>query len=152
MPLSRLRSRPQTGKPIGTTPLFPFLKDRRTIMPETPYRHLRVHNTAGATVIAFVDRELDHVAATAAGEELFNLLAAQPSPQLRLDLGDVECLTSTALDQLVGLNKRVRAAGGEMTLENLQPFVYELLEVTRLTTLFRIRDKEDNGARAQTTA
>jgi anti-anti-sigma factor len=40
---------------------------------------------------------------------------------------------------LVGLHKRMRAVGGKLTLLNVQPPVYDVLEVTRLTSLMDVQ-------------
>jgi anti-anti-sigma factor len=60
-------------------------------------------------------------------------------PRLWLDLARVRFLTSTVLGQLVGLHRRVRAAGGELTLLNVAGDVYEVFVVTRLHQLLDVR-------------
>jgi anti-anti-sigma factor len=63
-----------------------------------------------------------------------------------LDLDGVELATAGGLGKLLRLNKRLRKAGGELTLCNVAPRVYELLEVTRLTEVLDVRPKEADQA------
>jgi anti-anti-sigma factor len=73
------------------------------------------------------------------GVELSRLLQGAARPRLRLDLARVRFLTSTVLGKLVGLHKRVRAAGGELALLNVTGVVYEVFEVTRLDQFLDVR-------------
>jgi anti-anti-sigma factor len=57
---------------------------------------------------------------------------------LLLDFSNIEYLGSVELGTLINLRKRLNAAGGRLTLINLNPQVYETFEVTRLHTLFEI--------------
>ena len=66
---------------------------------------------------------------------------------LVLSTPTVESVSSVGLGKLIGLHKRVRAAGGLLTLCNVTPFVHEVLEVTRLTTLLDVlRRGQEAGA------
>lgn len=67
----------------------------------------------------------------------FARLAGQPG-DVRLDLADVEYLTSAALVELVHLCRRVKARGGRLTVVNCRPFVREVLAVTCLDRLFEV--------------
>ena len=59
--------------------------------------------------------------------------------RLILDFSDVALLSAAGLGLLVRLHQAVRAAGGSLVLRNLDPAVYELFEVTRLTALLNVR-------------
>jgi anti-anti-sigma factor len=59
--------------------------------------------------------------------------------RLVLDLGNVALVTAAGLGALVRLHKMTRAAGGSLALHNLNDEVYEVFEVTRLTSLFDVR-------------
>jgi anti-anti-sigma factor len=60
---------------------------------------------------------------------------------VRLDCGKVRSLGGTGLATLVALHKKARAKGGRLTLCNVAPLVYEVLEVTRLTRLLDARPR-----------
>jgi anti-sigma B factor antagonist len=67
------------------------------------------------------------------------------SPQMHVDLGEVEILTSVALEVLIALRSRLRAAGGQLVLRNLTPGVHEIFQVTRLDQLFDIRQGDESA-------
>src|SRR5579884_97334 len=58
---------------------------------------------------------------------------------LVLDLGNVECLGSSALGTLVTLHKKLRARGRHLTVDNLSPQVREVFTVARLDELLDLR-------------
>jgi anti-anti-sigma factor len=106
---------------------------------------LQVAAVGDTTVVTVKEKSLDESNADAAGEELFRLVDGR-GRRLHLDLGDVEHLTSTAMGKLASLQTRVRQAGGQLELHNVQPWVYELLEVTRLTQVLTVRKAEEASA------
>jgi anti-anti-sigma factor len=57
---------------------------------------------------------------------------------LLLDFTNVAHISSEGLGALVSLHKRVRIAGGRLTLFNLSPQIYEVFEVTHLHALLGI--------------
>jgi anti-anti-sigma factor len=99
----------------------------------------RVEQSNGATWVRFRERRLGGPSAEALGPKLLRLA---DRPWLRLDFAGVEFLGAAVLGALLGLRARVRAAEGELTLENLRPEVYEVFETTRLTQLFPIHRQE----------
>jgi anti-anti-sigma factor len=58
--------------------------------------------------------------------------------EVLLDLGNVECLASTALAGLVRLHGKLEEAAGHLRLGGVSPHVYELLEVTHLHRLLDV--------------
>jgi anti-sigma B factor antagonist len=71
--------------------------------------------------------------------ELAGLTDGLGERHLVLDFGEVRHIHSGELGTLIDLHKRVRAAGGRLTLTNVRPEVYEVFEVTRLTTFISVR-------------
>jgi anti-anti-sigma regulatory factor len=55
-------------------------------------------------------------------------------------------LGSTALSRLLALNRQLAATGKALVLDNLDPAVYELLHLTRLTTVLESRPQAASGA------
>ena len=66
------------------------------------------------------------------GKQLLALADPPGTRFVSLDMSNVEYLTSTVLGHLVGLNRRLLAAGGRLSLENMRPAVKEILRVTQL--------------------
>jgi anti-anti-sigma factor len=60
---------------------------------------------------------------------------------LLLDLAGVESSTASGLGKLVALHKKLQAAGVELTFCNVEPLVYEAVEVTGLNKLLDVRPK-----------
>ncbi len=70
------------------------------------------------------------------------------SPQIVLDLGDVTHMDSGGLGALVALYTSARAAGGDIKLANLNARLSDLLQITRLATVFEIFDRAEDAAAA----
>jgi len=75
-------------------------------------------------------------------EEIGGLLLTEAAhvepPRLVLDLSQTTFFGSTFLELLVRAWKRLRERGGTMVFCGLHPFCAEVLEVTRLTTLWDV--------------
>ncbi len=93
----------------------------------------------GATVLTFTQADIGNEE-TVRGirEQVFELLESQGHPRLVLDFGEVRRMSSTLLGMLIGLNKRVKQAGGDLTLCSLTPDLYQDFQTTRLHQFFRI--------------
>lgn len=59
-----------------------------------------------------------------------------------LNLADVNYIDSSGVGELVASYTAVRNAGGELKLLNLTKKVHDLLQVTKLYTIFDIKDNE----------
>jgi anti-sigma B factor antagonist len=62
-----------------------------------------------------------------------------------LNLGDVNYIDSGGLGTLVALYTTARNAGGSVKLCNLTQRVGDLLQVTKLLTVFDVYDSEDQA-------
>jgi anti-anti-sigma factor len=108
----------------------------------TPQRPaLTVTADNGTTLVGFTGSRLflDESAAIPLGEDLAALAGTPGQGPLLLDLGNVEFLSSTMLGILVHVHRRLRAAGRPFTVANLNPVIYEVFDVTRLTTFLDVR-------------
>ena len=82
------------------------------------------------------------------GEEIHSLrdsvrnLIAKGKKKIILNLADVDYIDSSGVGELVGAFTTVRNAGGELKLLNLTQKVHDVLHVTKLYTVFDIRDDE----------
>lgn len=70
------------------------------------------------------------------------------NPQVVINLGDVNYIDSGGLGTLVGLYTSARSADGMIKLANLTHRVGELLQVTKLLTVFEVYDNEIQAARS----
>ena len=75
------------------------------------------------------------------GRELFELVE-QKRTKILLNFMNVEFLSSAALGKLITLDKKLKAAKGQLKLSNIRPEIYEVFAITRLNKLFDIHDDE----------
>ena len=104
--------------------------------------------------LAITTREVDHVTLLdirgriVLGDETDALrtavrdLLARGKKKIILNLADVDYIDSSGVGELVGSFTTVRNAGGEHKLLNLTKKVHDILNVTKLYTVFDIRDDE----------
>jgi anti-sigma B factor antagonist len=69
-------------------------------------------------------------------------LIAEGKKKIILNLAGVEYIDSSGVGELVGCYTTVRSAGGELKLLNLTQKVNDILYVTKLYTVFDIKDDE----------
>jgi anti-sigma B factor antagonist len=69
-------------------------------------------------------------------------LVANGKKKIILNLRAVDYIDSSGVGELVGCFTSVRNAGGELKLLNLSQKVHDVLNVTKLYTVFDIRDDE----------
>ena len=69
-------------------------------------------------------------------------LVGKGQKRILLNLGDVTYIDSSGIGELVSAFTAVRREGGELKLLNLTKKVHDLLQITKLYTVFDIRDDE----------
>lgn len=110
---------------------------------------------AGPTVSFKLNiREVSHVSIVdvhgriVLGDEIGTLrdavhdLVAKGKKKIVLNLAEVDYIDSSGVGELVGSYTTVRNAGGELKLLNLTQKVHDILNVTKLYTVFDVKDDE----------
>ena len=69
-------------------------------------------------------------------------LLAMGQKQILLNLGDVNYIDSSGIGELVSAFTTVHNQGGDLKLLNLTKKVHDLLQITKLYTVFDIKDDE----------
>ncbi len=69
-------------------------------------------------------------------------LLSKGSKLILLNLGDVNYIDSSGIGELVSAYTTVRNQGGELKLLNLTKKVHDLLQITKLYTVFDVKDDE----------
>jgi anti-sigma B factor antagonist len=69
-------------------------------------------------------------------------LLAKGDKNILLNLGDVSYIDSSGIGELVSAFTSVKNAGGELKLLNLTKKVHDLLQITKLYTVFDVKDDE----------
>ncbi len=72
-------------------------------------------------------------------------LVAKGDKNILLNLGDVSYIDSSGIGELVSAFTSVKNAGGELKLLNLTKKVHDLLQITKLYTVFDVKDDETSA-------
>jgi anti-sigma B factor antagonist len=75
-------------------------------------------------------------------------LLAKGHKKILLNLGDVSYIDSSGIGEMVSAFTSVRREGGELKLLKLTKKVHDLLQITKLYTVFDIRDDEATAIQA----
>ncbi|MGB7189715.1 MAG: STAS domain-containing protein [Acidobacteriaceae bacterium] len=79
-------------------------------------------------------------------------LLAKGQKQILLNLGDVNYIDSSGIGELVSAYTTARNQGGELKLLNLTKKVHDLLQITKLYTVFDVKDDEASAVSSFTRA
>jgi anti-sigma B factor antagonist len=75
-------------------------------------------------------------------------LLGKGQKRILLNLGNVSYIDSSGIGELVSAYTTVRNQGGELKLLNLTKKVHDLLQITKLYTVFDIKDDEGQAIKA----
>ncbi len=102
--------------------------------------------TDGVSIVRCTGRIVFGEEATQLRETLKNLLKS--SRQIVLDLSGVTYIDSGGLGTLVGVYSSARAAGADIKLTGLGQRLRDVLQVTKLVTVFEVYDTEQQALAA----
>ncbi len=88
-----------------------------------------VYTREGPLTLAALSGRLDTVTSTAALADL-TAQVDHPSPRLILDASLLEYVSSAGLRTLLGLAKKIRAAGGKMAISGMTEGIREIYEIS----------------------
>ncbi len=77
-------------------------------------------------------------------------LIGKGNKKILLNLGDVNYIDSSGIGELVSAFTTVRNQGGELKLLNLTKKVHDLLQITKLYTVFDVKDDEASAVKSFT--
>lgn len=109
------------------------------------------HEVDGVTVLVLDGRIVLGEETTGLREKVKTVLAAG-SKKLVLDLKNVTMIDSSGLGALVAAHTSAKSAGAMLRLCRLGSRTNELLQMTRLVTVFEVSDSEAEALRALTKA
>jgi anti-sigma B factor antagonist len=116
------------------------------VMSQAKKRRIEVEEVDDVSVVEFVDKRiLDEQNIQLIGDQLFELVDDLGKKKLLLNFANVEYLSSAALGKLMTLNKKVKAAAGELRLCNIKPEIKEVFSITKLDKMLRIFDTEQDA-------
>jgi anti-sigma B factor antagonist len=107
---------------------------------------LGVRVVEGVSIVDCRGRLLFGEEASALRDTVKNLLAE--TKQVVVNLGEVTYIDSGGLGTLVGLYSSAQNAGGSVKLARLQQRVIDLLQVTKLLTVFDVYEREEDAVKS----
>ena len=100
---------------------------------------LNIEYVDKATIISFTDEKiLEEKDIKVLRESIMSIVGQAERIKLILDFGNVRFLSSAVLGLLIRLSKRIYEQGGQLKLCNINPKIFEVFKITRLTTTFDI--------------
>jgi len=113
------------------------------------HRRITVSDNGGVSVIRFVDKKIvDSGSIEQLGEELNSLVTVDKRSMILLNFDTVEFMSSAALNKLISLNNKVKAAAGRLKLCCLRAEIKEVFTITRLDRVFDLRKTEADAIAA----
>jgi len=92
-----------------------------------------------ATIVSFTDEKiLEEQDIKALQDSIMSVVEQTERIKLILDFGNVRFLSSAVLGLLIRLSKRIYEHDGHLKLCNINPKIFEIFKITRLTKTFDI--------------
>ena len=100
---------------------------------------ISVEYSGDATIVGFADEKiLEGADVQALQESIMSVIEQSEKIKLVLNFGNVRFLSSAVLGLLIRISKKVYEQDGQLRLCNINPKVYEIFKITRLTKIFDI--------------
>ena len=113
------------------------------------HRRINVTDEGGVSVVRFIDKKIvDSGSIEQLGEELNALVTVEKRNMILLNFDGVEFMSSAALNKLISLNGKVKAAAGRLKLSNLPAEIKEVFTITKLDRLFDLRKTQEDALAA----
>jgi anti-sigma B factor antagonist len=104
----------------------------------------------GAVTVVDISGRIELGGESAALRDIVSDLLSKGHKQILLNLGDVHYIDSSGLGVLVSAFTTVRTHGGELKLLNLTNKVHDLMQITKLYTVFDIANNEGEAVKSFT--
>jgi len=108
---------------------------------------INVEYAANATIVSFTDEKiLEEKDIKALQESIMSIVEQAERINLILDFRNVRFLSSAVLGLLIRISKRIYERDGQLMLCNINPKIYEIFKITRLTKTFDIYNDVQSAA------
>jgi len=111
--------------------------------------NMKTRHVNGTTILDLSGRITLGEGSVTIRDEVRNVLATG-SNKILLNLGDITYIDSSGIGELVSAFTSVKNGGGELKLLNLTKKVHDLLQITKLYTVFDVKDDEASAIAAFT--
>jgi len=100
---------------------------------------ISVEYAGKAAIVSFTDEKiLEEKDIEALQDSITSIIKQAERINLILDFGNVRFLSSAVLGLLIRISKRIYEHEGQLRLCNINPKIYEIFKITRLTKTFDI--------------
>jgi anti-sigma B factor antagonist len=108
---------------------------------------ISVEYAGDATIVTFTDEKiLEEKDIKALQESIMSVIEQAKRISLILDFGNIRFLSSAVLGLLIRISKRIYERDGSLRLCNINPKIYEIFKITRLTKTFDIYKDVESAA------
>ena len=108
---------------------------------------ISVEYAGDATIITFTDEKiLEERDIKVLQDSIMSVVEQAKRISLILDFGNVRFLSSAVLGLLIRISKRIYERDGSLRLCNINPKIYEIFKITRLTKTFDIYKDVESAA------
>ena len=110
------------------------------------HRRLDLEEVGDVTVARFIDKKiLDESNIQIIGNQMFSLVEDDGRRKVLLDFSNVEYLSSAALGKLIVMDKKLKAAQGQLSMCSVRAEILEVFKITKLDKLFAIYDSREQA-------
>jgi anti-sigma B factor antagonist len=107
---------------------------------------INVEYAGKATIMRFTDEKiLEEKDIKALQDSIMSVIEQAERINLILDFGNVRFLSSAVLGLLIRISKRIYESDGQLGLCNINPKIYEIFKITRLTKTFDIYNSVESA-------
>lgn len=101
--------------------------------------NISVEYVKNATIVSFTDEKiLEDKDINSLQESIMSVIEQAEQINLIIDFSHVKFLSSAVLGLLIRISKRIYEHDGHLRLCNIDPKIYEIFKITRLTKTFDI--------------
>jgi anti-sigma B factor antagonist len=103
------------------------------------YRRIQTGKTGEVHLVVFKDKKiLDDTTLDEIKKEIATLLGKATGPDVLLDFGNVEFMSSAMLGLLGQLHRKISAGHGRLKMCSIRPEIFQVFKLTSLDKLFSI--------------
>ncbi len=114
---------------------------------------ISVEYAGNATIITFTDEKiLEEKDIQALQESIMSVVEQSERINMILDFRNVRFLSSSVLGLLIRISKKIYECDGKLRLCNIDPKIYEVFKITRLTKIFDIYQDIESATEGSSTA
>lgn len=107
---------------------------------------ISVEYAGNATIMRFTDEKiLEEQDIKALTDSIMSVIEQAVRINLILDFSNVRFLSSAVLGLLIRVSKRIYESDGQLGLCNINPKIYEIFKITRLTKTFDIYNSVESA-------